>query len=118
MKRTILLGLGLIFLFGAQAFAGERLVKETRTYPEGMKYWRGERGRKYVRRLSLRENLTNDKLVIYDTLGYTPHRLRYYFAGEQTERWKYYSMGVEYWFDEDGYLVETHRFAPEPNHID
>jgi len=27
-------------------------------------------------------------------------------------------MGVEYWFDEDGYLVETHHFAPEPNHID
>jgi hypothetical protein len=118
MKRTILLGLGLIFLFGTQAFAGERLVRETRTYPEATKYWRGERGRKYVRRLSLRENLSNDKLVIYDTLGYTPHRLRYYFAGEQKERWKYYSMGVEYWFNEEGTLVETHHFPPEPNHID
>ncbi|UCG51963.1 MAG: hypothetical protein JSW58_17670 [Candidatus Latescibacterota bacterium] len=118
MKRTILLGLGLIFLLGTHVFAGERLVREARTYPKDMKYARGKKGRKYVRRLSLRENLSNDKLMIYDTLGYTPHRLRYNHAGERTERWKYYSLGVEYWFDEGGYLIETRRFPPEANHID
>jgi len=118
MKRAILFGLGILILCGAQAFAGERLVREPRTYPEGTKYWRGEKGRKYVRRLSLRENLTNDKLFIYDTLGYTPHRLRYNFAGERTERWKYYGLGLEYWFDDEGRLVETRHFPPEPNHID
>lgn len=118
MKRAILLGLGIIVLLGAQAFAGERLETKARTYPEGMKYWRGEKGRKYVRRLSLRENLTNDKLAIYDEFGYTPHRLRFYAAGKLTERWMYYSMGVEYWFDGQGTLVETHQFPPQPNHID
>jgi hypothetical protein len=118
MKRAILLGLGAIFLLGSQAVAGERLVREARDYRVGMKYARGERGRKYVRRLSLRENLTNDKLATYDTLGYTPHRLRFYFAGERTERWVYYGLGVEYWFDEDDRLIETRHFPPEPNHID
>ena len=118
MKRVILLGLGALFLFGTQVLAGERLVREPRTYPDGIKYARGAKGRKYVRRLSLRENLTNDKLAIYDELGYTPHRLRFYFAGERTERWVYHSLGVEYWFDEEGRLIETRRFPPEPNHID
>jgi hypothetical protein len=118
MKRAILLGMGLILLFGAQAFAGERLVREPRVYTHGVKYWRGERGRKYVRRLSLRDNLTNDKLFIYDSHGYTPHRLRYYFAGQRTERWQYYGLGIEYWFDEEGYLIDTRHFPPEPNHID
>ena len=66
--------------------AAERLVREARNYPDGTKYWRGEKGRKYVRRLSLRENLTNDKLFIYDKLGYTPHRLAYRFAGTRRHR--------------------------------
>jgi hypothetical protein len=118
MKRTVLFGLGILLLFGTQAVAGERLAREARDYPTGMKYARGEKGRKYVRRLSLRENLTNDKLATYDNLGYTPHRLRFYFAGQRTERWIYYGLGVEYWFDEDGRLVETRYFPPEPNHID
>lgn len=118
MKRAFLLGLGLIFLLGTSAFAGERLDREPRTYPDGMKHWRGKKGRKYVRRMSLRKNLKNDKLVIFDTLGYTPHRLRYNTAGIQTERWKYYSVGVEYWFDNEGNLLKTHRFPPEANHID
>lgn len=118
MKRAILLGLGIIVLFGAQSFGQDRLPTKARTYPEGMQHWRGERGRKYVRRMSLRENLTNDKLAIYDAYGYTPHRLRFNAAGELSERWKYYSMGVEYWFDEEGMLIATHHFPPEPNHID
>ena len=118
MKRMFLLGLGLIFLFGTSTLAGERLVREPRTYPEGMKHWRGKKGRKYVRRMSLRQNLKGDKLVIYDTHGYTPHRLRFNAYGERTERWKYYSLGVEYVFDEESNLIDTRRFPPEPNHID
>ena len=118
MKRAILLGLGILILCGAQAFGGERLVREPRTYPEGTQHWRGEKGRKYVRRLSLRENLTNDKLFIYDTHGYTPHRLAFRFAGERTERWTYHGLGLEYWFDEEGWLLETRHFPPEANHID
>ncbi len=119
MKRAILLGLGLIVLLGTQAVADERLPREARTVnPDSLRNWRGEKGRKFIRRLSLRENLTNDKLAIYDELGYTPHRLAYLFAGVRTERWKYYSLGVEYWFDDEGHLIETRRFPPEPNHID
>jgi hypothetical protein len=118
MKRAILLGLGILVLCGAQAFAGERLVREPRTYPDGTEHWRGERGRKYVRRLSLRENLANDKLFFFDKYGYTPHRLAYRFAGTRSERWIYYSLGLEAWFDEEGRLLETRSFPPEPNHID
>ena len=118
MKRAFLLGLGLIFLLSGSVFAGERLVREPRIYPEGMKHWRGKRGRKYVRRMSLRKNLKGDKLVIYDTLGYTPHRLRFSAAGKKTERWKYYSLGVEYVFDEESNLIDTRRFPPATDHID
>ena len=118
MKRAILLGLGALFLFGSPSVAGERLVREARLYPQEMKHARGVKGRKYVRRLSLRENLRNDKLAVYDELGYTPHRLRFSFAGTKSERWVYHSLGVEYWFDDDGYLLETRHFPPEPNHID
>jgi len=118
MKRAILLALGILVLYGAQATAGERLVREPRTYPEGTKYWRGEKGRKYVRRMSLRENLTNDKLLIYDCHGYTPHRLAFRFAGKVTERWTYHSLGLQYWFDGESRLIETRHFPPEPNHID
>ena len=117
MKRAILLALGLIFLLGTHVFA-ERLHYQCRDYPEGLKNWRGKKGRTYIRRLSLRQNLKNDKLLIYDLLGYTPHRLRYNFAGEITERWKYYSEGVEFVFDQDGYIIATHNFPPEGNHID
>jgi hypothetical protein len=117
MKRAILLGLGLIFLLGTHVFA-ERLDYQPRNYPDGLKHWRGKKGRKYVRRLSLRHNLKNDKLVIYDLLGYTPHRLRFNVGGKKTERWKYYSEGVEFVFDEDGYVIATHNFPPEGNHID
>lgn len=118
MKRAFLLALGLIFLLGAPLSAVERLDREPRTYPEGMKHWRGKKGRKYIRRLSLRENLTADKLAIYDTYGYTPHRLRFTAAGKRTERWIYHSLGVEYWFDEDSNLIDTRHFPPRPDHID
>ncbi|UCH82959.1 MAG: hypothetical protein JSW50_10845, partial [Candidatus Latescibacterota bacterium] len=115
MKRAFLLGLGLVFLLGTHVFA-ERLNYEPRNYPDGLKHWRGKRGRKYVRRLSLRQNLKNDKRMVFDLLGYTPHRLRFNAAGKITERWKYYSEGVEFVFDEEGFIIATHNFPPEGNH--
>lgn len=71
-----------------------------------------------MRRFSLGANLQGDKLVVFEELGYTPHRLGFNEGGKRTERWKYYSLGVEFLFDEYGNLIETRRFPPEGNHID
>ncbi len=81
-------------------------------------YARGEKGRKYIRRFSLRENLVGDKLMALETYGYTPHRLRIYSLGRVTERWRYYSLGLELTFDEDGAIVSQRAFPPESGHID
>jgi hypothetical protein len=117
MKRIVLFGLGLCILFCGDAFSG-RLDRDGRIYYKPLTHVRGKKARKYVRRLSLRENLTGDKLVIFDTHGFTPHRLRFNVGGKRTERWKYYSLGVEYIFDEESKLISTRRFLPEANHID
>ena len=79
---------------------------------------RGKKGRKYARRFSLQENLQGDKLAIYNEHGYTPHRLGYDFQGIKTERWKYYSEGLEFWFDASSNLIDTRYFPPESGHID
>jgi hypothetical protein len=135
MRRPILLGLALLMVCSVESWAGRleeysRLVyqKDGKTHygrhyyesPSGEVYFipRGKRGRKYARRFSLRENLKNDKRRIYDEFGYTPHRLGFNEAGRRTERWKYYTEGLEFLFDSEGYLLEVHRFSPEDNHID
>ena len=141
MKRSLIAGLGISVLFvtaekaPASATSEGRLERDQRTsiykpmtdgrlmrdgryYPERLNVVRGKKGRKYARRFSLRANLRNDKLRIYDEYGHTPHRLGRKAAGKRTERWKYYSLGVEFVFDEDHNLIETRRFASQPNHID
>ena len=134
MKRTLLLGVGLFFLFSSSAYGtmksgrldrdsrlqykSGRIERYGRIYYKLRSVVRGKRGRKYARRFSLRENLTGDKLRIYEAHGYTPHRLGYNFAGRRTERWKYYSLGVEYVFDDESNLIATRYFLPEGNHID
>lgn len=130
MRSAILLGLGLFVLTCTSAHAdrldrdgrvkykSDRLERYGRHY-RGRSYTvRGKKGRKYVRRFSLRENLTGDKLRIYDELGYTPHRLGFNFAGRRTERWRYNRLGVEYVFDQDSELIATRHFPPVGNHID
>ena len=130
MRRAILIGLGLFVLAGTNAHAdrldrdgrvryqSDRLERYGRHY-RGRPYTvRGKKGRKYARRFSLAENLTGDKLRIYNDHGYTPHRLGFKVAGKRSERWRYHSLGVEYVFDEDSNLVGTHRFPPVGNHID
>ena len=130
MRSAILFALGLSVLFCTDATAGrldrdgrvryasdrmERYGRHYRGRPYGV---RGKRGRKYARRLSLAASLTGDKLRIYEEHGYTPHRLGFNVGGRRTERWKYYSLGVEYVFDYDSNLIATHHFPPEGNHID
>ena len=131
MRRTILIGLGLFILFSTDAFSGrldrenprvyypiDRVDVDTKVRSESPSAVRGKRGRKYARRFSLRQNLISDKARIFDEYGYTPHRLRINFAGKRTERWKYYSLGVEFLFDVDSNLIATRDFPPEGNHID
>ncbi|NIM20729.1 MAG: hypothetical protein GTO51_10975 [Candidatus Latescibacteria bacterium] len=113
--RVLLLACVFLFLAGDTFALGRDYVKFKRS---GVTYLRGKKGRKYARRFSLRENLKGDKLAIFDEYGYTPHRLRFSFCGEKTERWKYYSRGLEFWFDDDGNLLETRHFPPETGHID
>ena len=81
-------------------------------------YARGKKGRKYIRRFSLRENLTGDKLKTLETYGYTPHRLRHRAMGKVTERWRYHSIGLERTFDECGNMISERRFPPQQGHID
>jgi hypothetical protein len=134
MRRTFLFGLGILLLSCGYTYGGvtkgrldrdsrlkyksDRVDRYGRVYYKRHSVVRGKRGRKYARRFSLRENLTGDKLAVYDTHGYTPHRLGFNVGGRRTERWKYYSIGVEYVFDDEGRLIETSYFPPEGNHID
>ena len=74
---------------------------------------RGKKGRKYLRRLSLAENLQNDKRSIYDEYGFPVHRHREYAYGRIREHWTYYERGLEFVFDEDSNLLQTNRFWPE-----
>ncbi len=79
---------------------------------------RGKKGRKYVRHFLLRKNLTADKKVIFETYGYTPHRLRSDFAGRKTERWIYYTAGLEFVFDTEGNLLSKREIAWEEGHVE
>lgn len=130
MRRILLLGAAFVLLTSAGAFAGrldrdggaryqsDRLERYGRHYRGRGYVLRGKRGRKYARRFSLRENLANDKLRVYEEYGYTPHRLGYNVAGRRTERWQYHSLGLEFVFDNDGNLISDRRFPPVGNHID
>ena len=135
MKRTILLGLGVLLLFATPQTQAEepegRLARygrlkhvyrgETRygrAYYEAPSAVRGKRGRKYARRFSFRANLTGDKLAIFEEYGFTPHRLASRGAGQFRERWKYYQEGVEFVFDGESNLVSTRHFPAQNNHID
>jgi hypothetical protein len=99
--------------FGS-AFAGSSESGTERYYRQV----RGKKGRKYVRHFLLRKNLTADKKVIFETYGYTPHRLRSDFAGLKTERWIYYTAGLEFVFDEDGNLLNKREIARDEGHIE
>ena len=104
MKRSLIAGLGLSILFATAdstpsqaategrldryradrygtSVRGDRLIRDGRYYPERLNVRRGAKGRKYARRFSLRANLRNDKLRIYDEYGHTPHRLGVKVAG-------------------------------------
>jgi hypothetical protein len=83
------------------------------TASEAVTIRRGKKGRKYLRRLSLVDNLRNDKLRIYEEYGYPVHRVRVRGYGTVKEYWRYLEIGVEFVFDEDSNLIKRNRFWPE-----
>jgi hypothetical protein len=88
------------------------------TYQRYYRQVRGKKGRKYIRHFLLRKNLVGDKKVVFETYGWTPHRLRFDFAGRKTERWIYYTDGRYFEFDDEGNLIEEREIAREEGHIE
>jgi hypothetical protein len=109
MRKCILLFSGLLLVF-----AGSGAAKATTCPSEryGVSV-DGTRTRKNLRHLLLAGNLKGDKKRIYDQYGYTPHRLRFDNAGQKTERWRYYSEGLEFVFDEGSNLVDWRQIQKE-----
>jgi hypothetical protein len=83
------------------------------TASEAVTIRRGKKGRKYLRRLSLVDNLQGDKLWVYEEYGYPVHRLRVRGYGKLEEHWTYYELGLEFVFDGESNLVKTKQFWPE-----
>ncbi|MCK4236425.1 MAG: hypothetical protein KAX38_04850 [Candidatus Krumholzibacteria bacterium] len=83
------------------------------TASEAVTIRRGKRGRKYLRHLSLVDNLQNDKSIIYTEYGYPFHRIRVRGYGTVKEHWRYLELGLEFVFDENSNLVKTKHFWPE-----
>lgn len=115
MRIRVLILAAVFLVLAGNTFAWEReYVSEKRT---GICV-RGKKGRKMIRHLLLQEKLAGDKKAVYEEYGYTPHRLRFRAFGEVTERWKYYSQGLEFTFDEEGNLISTGHFKQQTGHID
>jgi len=112
--RVLILAAVFLFLAG-ETFAWEKECATDKRYGISV---RGKKGRKLIRYLLYPEKLSGDKRAVYEEYGYTPHRLRFLALGEVTERWKYYSEGIEFTFDEDDNLIATSHFPPQTGHID
>ncbi len=112
--RVLVLAAVFLFLAGDTIAWERQYTNQKRT---GISV-RGKKGRKLIRHLLLQEKLAGDKKAVYEEYGYTPHRLRFRAFGEVTERWKYYSQGLEFTFDEEGNLISADHFQPQTGHID
>jgi hypothetical protein len=102
----------------AAGFASAYAAPSEETSGRYYRQVRGKKGRKYVRHFLLRKNLVGDKKVVFETYGYTPHRLKSDFAGRKTERWRYYTDGLEFVFDDEGNLISKREIAREEGHIE
>ncbi len=116
MRKGVFLLLGLFLFAAGDTYAISKKYVDMGQY--GVMRVRGKKGRKYIRRFLLRENLTGDKLRIYQTYGFTPHRLRIRALGRVTEKWTYHSDGLEFTFDDSGNLLSERQFWPQSGHIE
>ena len=108
-RLALIIALAVLTAGVGSAFAGSDGSSSERYYRQV----RGKKGRKYIRHFLLRKNLAGDKKMIYETYGWTPHRLRIDFAGRKTERWIYYTDGLYFEFDDEGSLIEQREIARE-----
>lgn len=114
MKRFLTVLVAVLAIAATSALARD----EGTTCQKAYYQVRGKKGRKYIRHFLLRLNLPNDERVIYETYGYTPHRLRIDFGSRITEQWRYYSEGLEFTFDKHGNLIQERRIPREDGHIE
>jgi len=112
MKKILVLALSILVLGIGTASA------DSNDFSYTYRQVRGKKGRKYVRYFLLRQNLAGDKKAVFETYGYTPHRLRFDTAGEKTERWTYFNEGLEFVFDDEGNLISERQIAREEGHIE
>lgn len=95
---------GLVLALAAPAFA------DAIYYPPQVT---GARHRSNVRHFLYVKNLTGDKLAIYEEYGFPVYRLRLNEYGEVRERWTYNEEGLEFIFNQNGDLAETHKIPVE-----
>lgn len=114
MRKYFFILLGLLVYFSGSAITTAAASGGDHFY---YKQVRGKRGRKYVRHFLLRKNLKGDKKKTFERYGFTPHRLRFNGAGKITERWRYYSEGLEFIFDDDSNLLESRTIKREDRSV-
>lgn len=105
MKSAFILLCGLLVIGVAPV-----LADDVTYYPPQVS---GKKARKQIRSFLYVKNLRNDMREVYDEYGYTPHRLRTNYAGQLTERWTYHKEGLQFTFNQSGYLVEKREIARE-----
>ena len=105
MKRYLLIVTGLLALA-----VGPVLADQIIYYPPSVT---GKRARSQIRHYLYGKNLVGEKKAIYETYGYTPHRLRFNSAGRVTERWQYLELGLEFTFDQKGNIVDEREINRE-----
>jgi len=101
----------LLILTGLLAFAvGPALAEHVTYYAPSVT---GKKARRQVRFFNYGKYLVGEKKEIFDTYGYTAHRLRFNAAGRVTERWQYLEEGLEFTFDQDGNIIDERRIKRE-----
>ena len=105
MQRYILILTGLLAMVVGPALADQVIY-----YAPSVT---GMKARRQIRHYLYAKNLVGEKKAIYDTYGFTPHRLRFNSAGRVTERWQYLEEGLEFTFDQKGNIIEERKIKRE-----
>ncbi|MCH7547936.1 MAG: hypothetical protein IH969_00090 [Candidatus Krumholzibacteriota bacterium] len=105
MQRYFLILTGLLALAVCPALADQIIY-----YPPSVT---GKKARSQIRHYLYAKNLVGEKKAVYESHGYTPHRLRFNHAGRVTERWQYLEKGLEFTFDQKGNIIDEREITRE-----